>query len=303
MHARLIHNPSAGRDEEIKPSLIDLLQQKGYRVDYHTIMDDNLSQTLKQQPGDLVVVAGGDGTIRRVALPLIGQNVPLAILPMGTANNICQTVGLTGPPLEVAAQLFAASAQPFDAGQITNPEHTKYFLESCGGGLFSNLLTYLAEQQEGSTGEEPTLSAEAVEMLQTFLASMQLQQWNVKLDEKDYSGEYLLVEAMNTRFLGPNLQIAPDANPGDGFLDIVFLQAEDREPFDSYLSALLRGESPLCRLTVEQAQQVTITSPPTDLHVDDDLWSKMVKSPSPPATLELKVIPNALSVLRPALND
>jgi len=53
-----------------------------------------------KKPGDIVAVAGGDGTVGKVARRLIGSPTPIAILPLGTANNIANTLDVTGKSLK-----------------------------------------------------------------------------------------------------------------------------------------------------------------------------------------------------------
>ena len=66
---------------------------------YQSSKDEGWEQAL-QDAGDVVAVAGGDGTVSRVAKRLVGRGIPLAPLPMGTANNISRTLGLAGLPIE-----------------------------------------------------------------------------------------------------------------------------------------------------------------------------------------------------------
>src|SRR5689334_25394886 len=90
----LIHNPNAG--DERQPSagqLQALLKEAGYKVRYQPTAESGWEKRLKR-PTDIVAVAGGDGTVHKVARRLIGTDIPIALLPMGTANNISKTLGI-----------------------------------------------------------------------------------------------------------------------------------------------------------------------------------------------------------------
>ena len=83
MRVTLIHNPEAG--DETRPTrgqLEALIKEAGHKVRYQSVKDSGWSKVLKKQ-ADLIAVAGGDGTIGKVARHMIGGKVPLTALPMG----------------------------------------------------------------------------------------------------------------------------------------------------------------------------------------------------------------------------
>jgi len=90
--ALILHNPNAGDENHVKSALIAKLEDHGYTALYHNVKKNKAWQKRLDQV-DFAVLAGGDGTIRRAAKALLkrslmDKNVPLAILPMGTANNL-----------------------------------------------------------------------------------------------------------------------------------------------------------------------------------------------------------------------
>ena len=100
MRITLIHNPRAGNhDDEGAAELRKLLKDAGHKLRYQSAKDEDWKRSLKK-PADLVVVAGGDGTVGKVTRRMVGRGVPLAVLPSGTANNIARTLGLIGRPFE-----------------------------------------------------------------------------------------------------------------------------------------------------------------------------------------------------------
>ena len=97
MRITLVHNPDAGdrgRDEETR--LARLISNAGHTIAARSRGDDPALDA----PADLVVVAGGDGTVGRVARHMVGRDIPMTILPSGTANNISRTLGLAELPTE-----------------------------------------------------------------------------------------------------------------------------------------------------------------------------------------------------------
>src|SRR4051812_45065449 len=96
----LIHNPGAGRQGPRQATeLRALLEDAGYNVRYRSAKEDGWKRALKKD-ADLIVVAGGDGTVGKVARRVVGRGVPVALLPSGTANNIARTLGQLERPFE-----------------------------------------------------------------------------------------------------------------------------------------------------------------------------------------------------------
>src|SRR5688572_22103674 len=91
----LVHSPSAGQAHPTKEEIEGALARHGYRTTYRRIGEDGWPECLLP-PTELVVVAGGDGTVTAVALQLAGRGVPMAVLPTGTANNIASALGSIG---------------------------------------------------------------------------------------------------------------------------------------------------------------------------------------------------------------
>src|SRR5262249_38656339 len=94
MRILVVHNPKAGREGPEGEDLIKALKRAGHKASYHSSKEKGITRVLKKKI-DLVLVAGGDGTVRRVAWRLIASKskVPLSVLPLGTANNFARTLG------------------------------------------------------------------------------------------------------------------------------------------------------------------------------------------------------------------
>ena len=92
-------------------------------------------------------------------------------------------------------------------------------------------------------------------------------------DGRDLSGEYLSVEAMNVREVGPEVPIGPTADPTDGMLDLTLIGPEHRAALVAYVEAR-RADQPaeLPQLDITRAQQVELqTAADAPFHVDDEL--------------------------------
>src|SRR5882672_1602393 len=93
----LIHNQSAGERDHDRCDLVAAITGAGYDVAYFDAKKCDIAQVLKE-PAALIAVAGGDGTVRKVAAIATSGGPPLAILPLGKANNIAKSLRIVATP-------------------------------------------------------------------------------------------------------------------------------------------------------------------------------------------------------------
>ena len=274
MKITLIHNPGAGGGQDVD-ALVELIAEAGHEVRHRSTKED--WKGLLKKPADLIVAAGGDGTVRRVALAAAEHRLPFAVIPIGTANNIAKTIGLLGDAGELIESWSASrrARQPFDLGEAVAPWGRERFVESIGAGLIGNLIAREDEVAADATllGHE---TDRALHLLSELVKEARVRRWRIKADEADLSGEYFAVEVLNIRFVGPNLPLAPGAFPGDGLFDVVLLGQADREPLLDYLEKrmhLASGQLPELRCT--RARRIEIEAPAgVRWHLDDQLWPR-----------------------------
>jgi diacylglycerol kinase (ATP) len=94
MRATLFHNPSAGHKAD-KDDILAAMKLADFDVRYVSVKQDDVEQALDKKT-DLIVIAGGDGTITEVTTKLPDRSIPVAVLPLGTANNIARSLGVAG---------------------------------------------------------------------------------------------------------------------------------------------------------------------------------------------------------------
>jgi diacylglycerol kinase (ATP) len=275
MRVTLIHNPTAGDETASGAELLTMIHDTGHEVIYQSIKKDDYKSAL-QVPTDLVVVAGGDGTVRKVAMRLIGCGVPIAILPFGTANNIAKTLGISGPPQELIRGWPSAHRVRFTVGLANGPWGEAPFLEGVGLGLFTTVMSMLDSSDDNldQLGTVDEKLNRAVEVLNETLPKYPAQEVRVKLDGEDFSGKYLLLEAMNSKAIGPNLFLAPGADTNDDYLDFVFVSEEQREDFADYLSKRLLNSECSLDCTRRRGRHLRIESQRYEIRIDDLLWPR-----------------------------
>jgi diacylglycerol kinase (ATP) len=269
----LVYNPTAGEDGPDLERLKRLLGAAGHGVLAQSIKEDDWPDALSEEI-ELVVVAGGDGTVRKVFKLLAGSARPATLLPVGSANNIARSLAFPEGE-EDADRLIAAWAEArrarCDLGRLMSAADDELFVESAGGGVFGEVLVRAeADDEKRQGGEKIEFGLRA---LAEIVREAEPLPWGIRADGHDRSAELLGVAAMNMRELGPNVPVAPEADPGDGLLELTLIAPSQRSAFLEYLEARLAGraaEPP--RFDVSRAQRIELEPPQgVPLHVDDEL--------------------------------
>lgn len=304
MKVTLIHNPKAGIDTKpSKQQLLTAIRRAGHTVVYRSSREDDW-ESVFEESADIVAVSGGDGTVGRVIKSLVGRDIPIAVLPAGTANNLAKTLGLTNRPLEELIEGWEeASRLKFDVGLAKGPWGATLFTEGVGMGLFAETLhqlytTSTIELPKADRPEEEITSA--VKLLKERLQIFPAKKLKINLDGEDLSGEYILVEAMNIKYVGPNLSLAPDSDPGDGLLDVVLVSRAEQNKLGNYLSDYIEGQHCQPPLTVRRGQYLQIESEDLLIHIDDETKLRQATAvPGSPTVIEVKAKSHTVEYLAP----
>jgi diacylglycerol kinase family enzyme len=254
-----------------------MIQSAGHKVKYHSTKEKDWKKALKK-PCDIIAIAGGDGTVGKVARRLVGSPLPIAILPLGTANNIGHAMGLTGRALEpLISEWESARRISFDIGEAKGPWGSNYFVEGVGFGLFAATILNLEERQDPKLAAAVCRDDEITRILQILKERVQKhrpKKIKVRLDDEDLSDDYVLVQALNIRYAGPNLDLAPGADTNDGLLDVVLLPRGEEGKLSRYLGHCINRKSAKANLTVRRGRRLQIDSDGLPVHIDDKAWSR-----------------------------
>ena len=295
MRILLIHNPKAGDREHSKKQLLALLTKHGHQTLYQSTKKRGWKKALKR-PLDLVIAAGGDGTVQKTAWEIMGSGIPLVILPLGTANNLARSLGFTAPVEEIVQSLDRGERRPFDVGMARSSSRARYFLEAAGGGLFADYFRAAAKLEKKGALAEEKLTAD-VSLLHELSFRYPAHHWKMTLDGEDVSGRYILWGAMNIRSAGPALRLAPKARTNDGRLDFVAVREDEREIFIKHVGAHRAGRKERVPLTPRKFRELKVTSAPGVMHLDGKQWpSKKASNRGQHGTAEITIRPAALTI-------
>lgn len=246
--ALLVYNPNAGGSAEDQSLEFQrALEQAGFRPVYRATKDERDLDEILPEANGLVVVVGGDGSLRAAVKRMLHHNLsnPIAIVPNGTANNVGHTLGLSGEALDIIKGLDRPRSRLFDVGRLTVPGSTHYFLEGGGFGLYAECLVRYQPEQGKSIWR-------GLSTLHEVLSDLPGIPTRLRLDGVEEEGEYIVLEALNTKAVGPRLHLADAADPGDGLLEVARIKAEQRESVLTYTMALAQGAT-------EQLQSVELS--------------------------------------------
>lgn len=229
-----------------------------------------LAYTAVQDGADAVIAAGGDGTINEVingVLQAAGKEptVPFGILPIGTANDFSDLVGIPRD-IEACVRLIAAgNTRQIDAGRVNE----RYFINNCAVAM------------------EPMVTIENIKMthfsgvlryvVALFRALVKLKAWQMEIewDGGGYKGPVYLLSVCNGPRTG-GFYMAPDALVDDGLFDFVFAPQVPKRTVLSVLVRLLNKTHIYHpAITYERTSHLTLTSRPgTPIHADGELFGE-----------------------------
>jgi diacylglycerol kinase (ATP) len=151
----LIYNPASGqysaRRKAAVQQVLDVLRASGVEAEAF-VTDTPGSATIHAGQAvrdgfDAILACGGDGTVHEVLQSLVGTDVALGVIPLGTANALASNLGLAGAPVKAARALLSASPTRVPVGRIhfqngRGPE-SRYFLVAAGVGADALLMSRL----------------------------------------------------------------------------------------------------------------------------------------------------------------
>ncbi|KGM35169.1 diacylglycerol/lipid kinase family protein [Inquilinus limosus] len=285
MDVSLFHNPRAGDGDWPADRLVRLLEMSGFAPVHTSTRGKELERAL-ENPHDLVVVAGGDGAVAEIVRALHGRGHTIAILPTGSSNNIARALGLIEEPRHIVAGLAKARRAPLRIGVVEGPEWTLNFVEAVGMGPIAAAIGQATGGKEHGSG----LVGERREELRRIVADSEPVEASLTVDGKRLDERLLMIEVMNLPMIGPNLLLAPEADPGDAHLDVAWLPAAKRRSMLAWLKDPEARGSPLLRV---KAERVELHPQGGTIHVDD----KALEGGE--ATLMIRIEPKPVHVLIP----
>ena len=260
--AILIHNDKAGDKRHNRAALTALLQRAGYEVDYFPAKPSDLAEVLGH-PAEIIVSAGGDGTIARVIAQARSDGPPIAILPLGTANNIANSLGIAGQLEDLVASWAEGRARPYYPISVSGPWGVRRLCEGIGFGAFEQAMAELPKRLR---------VARARELIRKIVLEAPPEALEIGIEDESIAGRFAVLEITGIPLIGPRLPLAPEADPSDRSLDICFVgdNQSERQGFARWLDAPERTRT--VPVSLRRAQRLTIAGQFRRVRLDSKLW-------------------------------
>lgn len=236
---------------------------------------------------ELVIVAGGDGTVEKVMAQLVNTDTMLGILPVGTMNNLARCLGVPLDVEDACALIGMRTVRKIDVGclNVKARNDVKYFLETAGLGLNAIAIPAGHKVKKGLWGELPG-ALRKIFQLKPVPVTVELD------DGQVIHSNSQLITVSNAPMTGMNFMIAPEAKMDDGWLDVAVYDEMGKADLLGYFMAARNGHNvDHSKVKKFKARRVHIVpSDPEPVYSDkDDLPER--------AELDIKILPQALSVI------
>lgn len=220
----VIWNPASGT-AQAAGDVLQWLQARPEVTVRETSRTQGAQQLARQgveESFDLIVAAGGDGTINSVVSGIAetGKCVSVGVLPTGTANDLAFTLQLPTQIQDAAEWLFVGEPQPFDLIEVTTPTDRRWFANMATGGNSNRVTESLTDDVKQTWGPLAYLRG-AIGVL-TDLGSFDV---TLMIDEKEqFSARIWNMLVANGRTNAGRLPVAPNARPDNGLMDIILIR-------------------------------------------------------------------------------
>ncbi|MGN8646740.1 diacylglycerol kinase [Gracilibacillus sp. HCP3S3_G5_1] len=238
--ARIIYNPTSGREAFKKelPEVLRRFEEAGYETSAHATRYEgdatNAAKIAVERKFDLIIAAGGDGTINEVVHGIAEQEYrpKLAIIPVGTTNDFARALGIPREIQKAVNVILEHNIRKLDIGKVND----HYFMNIAGGGKLTE-LTYEVPSKLKTVLGQLAYYLKGIEML----PSLKPTKVKIEYDGKWFDDEIMLFLVSNTNSVGGFEKIAPEAKMDDGYFDLLILRKTNLAEFVRIATLATKG--------------------------------------------------------------
>jgi len=284
----VIYNPAAGWFRYgYFLKVISGLERLGCLVTIQQTTGQGDAETLARRADparvDAVIAAGGDGTVNEVANGLLGRNVPLGIIPLGTANVLAAEIGLPATPRAIAATIAAGARLPCHPGRANG----RLFLMMAGVGFDARVVQNTPSMLKKAIGKGAYVWATLRQLLRPSPGP-----YKVTLEGNTVSAASVVIG--KGHFYAGRFVCTPDARLEQPWFQVCLFRDGGRLATLKYLVGFLRGRIPLlASVTYVTADHLRIEGPPDDpVQGDGDIIAGL--------PLDVRIAEDTIDLLIPA---
>ncbi len=287
MRVKLILNPIAGRGRgaRTKELLLAALRDSGVDFDASFTGQHGAGRLLAKQAVsegfEIIIAAGGDGTVNEVVNGLAGSGARLGVVPLGTGNDFASMVGMPRDPVAALRRILYGRGMAVDLCRVND----RYYASSVGAG-FDGAVAYTANQRFKH------LRGLIVYVLSVFATIMSYRPYRVRvtIDGRVMEKEILLMAVANSRSYGGGMLVTPGAAVDDGLFEICLVEKMGKFRIALNLPRFIKGwHLSMPEVTMLRGSEVRIEAEePLFFQADGEVFSERI--------LEFRLIPRGLVV-------
>jgi diacylglycerol kinase (ATP) len=236
---------------------------------------------------DVILAAGGDGTINEIANGMVGLDTPLGILPGGTANVLAVELGLTLDMPKAARQLSTWTPVRIAVGLLENQVEQRHFLLMAGAGLDALIVYNIDASLKASFGKVAYWVAGFSRL------GKPMAEFNVQIGGEELRCSFALVSRVKN--YGGDLWIARNASLLSDRFEVVLFQGSHSLPYMKYLVGVVTGRlahmSGVRLIQAESLELECASDPGIYVQIDGEFAGRL--------PVRLSVVANALTLLMP----
>ncbi|MCX6022936.1 MAG: diacylglycerol kinase family lipid kinase [Chloroflexi bacterium] len=287
--AVLIGNPAAGRKVGLatNPATVEdaaeALRRHGITPEVWLTSGPDEAELLARRAlnegRELIIAAGGDGTVQEVAQPLVGSEAALGIMPLGSVMNLARTLGIERD-LDAAAEVIATGRLlKMDVGEVNG----RHFLEYAGVGIDA-ALTPLTERLDHGDWS-------AIVPLLRMLLRFRPPRMNLSVDGRPELVRAMMVIIANTPYFLWALELSPEARVNDRLFDIKIFSRFTLVEMALFGLRIARGQRPAHpKLLLRRGKTVAVSAARRlAVHADTHVVGN--------TPIAIRLIPHALRVM------
>ena len=270
MHTLIISNTSSGKSQSEQVDAVGKeLERRGEITHLQPPSLQSFDEDVARaaQGKDLIVVAGGDGTLNCAlnALEKKLDDLVLAVVPLGTGNDFARTLGMPEDPVDAARAIVDGEERRVDYGRASGEGAERYFLNACMGGFPVQVNKEIDERVKKRAGPLAFWIGGAK-------AAVKMPEYEIEVDGRRVE-ECVAVGIGNGRTAGGGIEVFPQADPSDGSLDCCVMQVSSvREGLEMAAKVRSGEHAGLENVDNSRARRIEIRSEPElEFNVDGDL--------------------------------
>ena len=285
----VVINPASGQPQPILNTLNKVFREN--EVTYNVSLTQEsgdarrFAEKAAAEGADVVAAYGGDGSVMEVAQGLMGTDVPLAILPGGTANLMSVELGIPRN-LEKAAQVACSDESVVRKVDMGQADERKFMLR-VGIGFPAEKVILADRDLKDKYG----LAAYTIAAFKAMDTSKEVA-YTINLDGEQFNVNGVGCRVDNSSNIGvPGVSINPSTDVSDGFFDVLVWREIDLS-FSSVVASRKKKETLEDVYHHWRAREITIqTDQPQPTQGDGEIWGT--------TPISIKVLPGAMHVLVP----